>query len=179
MTTETNAERLEIVRDLLEWVEIYSTENSFDALKHTLEKLTDDDHINWIIEQAERAQELEETNGLLGRQVFEYSQYWDKSKEENVRLREALENTQEQLFSIRGMNKHHDNHITGLCIEIRQALSSESTVSPAVKIIKERNNRATVIEWNGDRYTFDPGTTFRGGVRRGKQPHKGQTYKET
>lgn len=50
---------------------------------------------------------------------------YERLKEDNARLREALENTQEQLFSIRGMNKHHDNHITGLCIEIRQALSGD------------------------------------------------------
>lgn len=56
-----------------------------------------------------------------------------------------------------------------------QSLRNKSTV----KIIKERNNRATVIEWNDERYVYQSDTTARGGVRRGKQPHKGQAYKET
>ena len=46
-----------------------------------------------------------------------------------------------------------------------------------VTILKERKGIPTVIGWNGDRYTFDSGTTFRGGVRRGKQPKKGQAFK--
>ncbi|MFD1203568.1 hypothetical protein ACFQ38_00255 [Sporosarcina contaminans] len=46
-----------------------------------------------------------------------------------------------------------------------------------VIVLKERKGIPTVIEWNGDRYTFDAGTTFRGGVRRGKPQKKGQAYK--
>ena len=91
MTTETNAERLELVKDLLEWVEIYSTENSFDALKHTLEKLTDGDHIDWIIQQAEHAEKLcklyNERGSSLSSRSFENL----KLRKENARLQKALE----------------------------------------------------------------------------------------
>ncbi|MGE7113213.1 hypothetical protein [Lysinibacillus sp. NPDC047702] len=49
-----------------------------------------------------------------------------KVEEENQRLREALENVQNKLISIRGINNIHDNEISGLCIEIREALAGES-----------------------------------------------------
>ena len=39
----------------------------------------------------------------------------------------------------------------------------------AVKVLKHRKGIPTVIEWCGDRFTFDAGSTFRGGVRRGKR----------
>lgn len=46
-----------------------------------------------------------------------------KLKEENKRLTNALESIQEELISIRGVNKTHDGEITGLCIEIRKVLN--------------------------------------------------------
>lgn len=49
-----------------------------------------------------------------------------KVEEENQRLRRALEHVQSQLFSIRGVNNIHDSEITGLCVEIRQALDGDS-----------------------------------------------------
>lgn len=43
----------------------------------------------------------------------------------------------------------------------------------SVKVLNERKGIPTVIEWKGDRFTFDAGSTFRGGVQRGKrQTHK-------
>jgi len=41
---------------------------------------------------------------------------------DNMRLREALESVQSQLFSIRGIDKVHDSEITGICAEIRKTL---------------------------------------------------------
>ena len=49
----------------------------------------------------------------------------NRLEHENKRLREGLENVQNQLFSIRGLDKVHDSEITGLCIEIRKALEGE------------------------------------------------------
>lgn len=45
--------------------------------------------------------------------------------EEIKRLRKALENVQDQLFSTRGLDKVHDSEITGLCVEIRKALEGD------------------------------------------------------
>lgn len=110
MTTETNTERLEITKDLLEWVEIYSTENSIEALKLTLEELTDGDHINWLIQQAEQLNDIEnrsvlnslkECSGENARLLRAHElkdmehggliQQLKEYRKENARLREALE----------------------------------------------------------------------------------------
>lgn len=42
--------------------------------------------------------------------------------DENKHLRETLESVQNQIFSIRGIDKVHDSEITRLCAEIRRTL---------------------------------------------------------
>ncbi|MFJ7407504.1 MULTISPECIES: hypothetical protein [unclassified Lysinibacillus] len=44
------------------------------------------------------------------------------AQKENKHLREGLESVQNQLFSIRGINKVHDSEITELCAGIRRTL---------------------------------------------------------
>lgn len=44
--------------------------------------------------------------------------------------------------------------------------------SAEVKVVKVRNGIPSVIEFQGDRFTFDAGSTFRGGVRRGIKARK-------
>lgn len=39
-----------------------------------------------------------------------------------------------------------------------------------VLVVKEKKGIPTVIEWKGERFTFDSQSTFRGGVNRGKKP---------
>lgn len=41
-----------------------------------------------------------------------------------------------------------------------------------IKITKYKKGEPTVIDWNGQRWVRDAGTTFRGGVKRGKTAHK-------
>lgn len=95
--TETNAERLERLKNVNDMRHIVSLRHPSDSggNSNTVDLERD---IDWLIEQAERAQELEC----------------------------ALESVRDQLFSIRGANKRHDTDITGLCIEIGEALEGVS-----------------------------------------------------
>lgn len=114
-----------------------------------------DGNMRFVFEQAERARELEKT--IIQRESFIETLHAVHFKElqgekaENDRLKLKIE-------ELRAM--------------LRYAKSN------SIKIIKERNNRATVIEYNGERYVYQSDTTARGGVRSGKQPHKGQAYKK-
>lgn len=71
MTTETNAERLEIIRDKQMQMHALST---FD--------------VNWLIQQAERVQELERHMSMSGRNSLLFS--LADCDAENKRLRKAL-----------------------------------------------------------------------------------------
>ncbi len=46
-------------------------------------------------------------------------------KNKNERLRETLTNVLEQLICVVGVNRHHNNDITNMSIQIRQALDGE------------------------------------------------------
>lgn len=41
------------------------------------------------------------------------------------RLQNALESVQSDLFSIRGVDSHHDSNITGVCANIRRVLNGD------------------------------------------------------
>lgn len=41
-----------------------------------------------------------------------------------------------------------------------------------VTVLKERNGRATIIEYKGERYVYQSDSTARGGVGRGKKAKK-------
>ena len=45
----------------------------------------------------------------------------------------------------------------------------EQAKSNQVSIVKQKNGIPTVIEYNGERFTYDSPTTFRGGVQHRKK----------
>lgn len=79
MTTETNAERLNRIVRSQKYTEI-------DATGYSVIELED---FNWVCEQAERAQELEEK--LNKTKALPMLTELEKRKSETARLREALE----------------------------------------------------------------------------------------
>lgn len=78
-----------------------------------------------LIAEIERLHELRKDDFLMLCEARDDVRFMRKQVEG---LREALEHVQSQLFSIRGVNNIHDSEITGLCVEIRQALAGESDV---------------------------------------------------
>ncbi|TKI52845.1 hypothetical protein FC756_27005 [Lysinibacillus mangiferihumi] len=65
---------------------------------------------------------IDHHNNRLGNDNRAKTTVLEKFREENKRLREALESAQSQLISIRGLDKVHDSEITGICAEIRKTL---------------------------------------------------------
>lgn len=84
MTTETNAERLTRIGET-------ATFNTFEnAIGTLMSKLFKDD-LDWLIEQAERAQELNKALSVENRLYNKAYEDAVKLDEENRRLRKALE----------------------------------------------------------------------------------------
>ncbi len=67
------------------------------------------------------------------------------------------------LYSISGKD-HHYAQVQQTTAKVMSLVDKQSSV----KVIKERNGKPTIIEWQGERFTFDSQSTFRGGVKRGK-----------
>lgn len=116
MTTETNAERLERISN----TDKYMYDRSG---KHVSVNAQD---FNFLVQQAERTQELENDNKLLRAIRKEQEQLIRIFNKEDVRLQEALMKLKEDLIPLLGVNSQHNNRITDICIDINQALKGES-----------------------------------------------------
>lgn len=51
-------------------------------------------------------------------------------------------------------------------LQLLDIVEESEKPKPGVKILKQKKGVVTVIEWNGERYTYDSPSTFRGGVKR-------------
>lgn len=47
-------------------------------------------------------------------------------------------------------------------------LIEQAELAQELKIVKYKNGRPTVIDWNGERWVLDSQTTFKGGISNGK-----------
>lgn len=81
------------------------------------------------------------------------------------------------LYTLTGKRSDY-NKVQYLQAEIIQL--KEKSESEDFKVVKYRNGRPTVIDWNGERWVFEPTTAFKGGVQHGngkipKHTRKGET----
>ena len=60
--------------------------------------------------------------------------------------------------------QHHYDMVQEATAAVMKIVEDQSNVI----VLKERKGRPTVIEWQGERFTYDSQSTFRGGVQRGK-----------
>lgn len=67
------------------------------------------------------------------------------------------------LFLLTGSDRHYEK-VQDSIAEVLKLADKPST--DEIKIVKYKNGKPSVIDWNGERWVFDPGTTFRGGAPR-------------
>lgn len=89
--SETNAERLERIKEIHEKANMNYHADEFSEMKINLELLFMEEDTDWLIEEAERVQELEELKTHYMLQIQDLTRFNDKGIKENTRLREALD----------------------------------------------------------------------------------------
>lgn len=97
--TETNAERLDRIKNINDLKHVVALGNPTDDGCHP-EAINIEREIDWLIEQAERAQELEKTNkkNYWIASDFKYENL--KLEQENKRLHEALEELRNRAMNV-------------------------------------------------------------------------------